>query len=275
HHGLIPIRFSYFGESILTGKTENTVMHPDYRGKGIYFPFEVKFLEEARERFQMTWTSIGVLEQGRIRLKLGYAAVGGYAPYIKVTNRAYLEQLLAGMIRRRISNRLLSALLIGAPKIGSLVLMPFFTRKGAMNDELKLEKVIDIDTVAEEIDEFWERNKGKFGITTDRNSRYLKWRIFENPNIVHEFFIARNRGKMAGYAIASSRERDGAIEGRIVDLIADDNNEMIFNSILNGVEDSLKEGGIRLIHFQTLLSNNFLNEAIRMSGYINVLRLPI
>ena len=95
HHGLIPIRFSYFGKSILTGKTENTVMHPQYRGKGIYFPFEVKFLEEARERFQMTWTSIGVLEQGKIRLKLGYTAVGSYAPYIKVTNRAYLEQLLA------------------------------------------------------------------------------------------------------------------------------------------------------------------------------------
>ena len=274
-HGLIPIPLTFSGKSILAGKTENTHIHPPYAGKGLYYPFEVRFIEESKARFDLLYTTQGRGAAGKIRLKLGYTSIGGYATYMKAIKKSSLDKLLASMIRRRISNRLLSTLLIGALKVGSIVLMPFFTRKGALNDEVKLEKATDIDTVAEEIDKFWERNKEKFGITADRNSRYLKWRIFDNPNLVHEFFLARKRGEMFGYAIVRSRERAGAMEGRIVDLIADDNNEVIFNSILNGVQDALKERGVGIIHFQTLFSNNTLNKAIRRNGYINISTLPI
>jgi hypothetical protein len=270
HHGLIPIKFSYFGSPILTGKTENTVMHPQYRGKGIYYPFEVKFCEEAKERFQLLYTTWAVAEHGRIRLKLGYAIVGRYAHYIKATKKSYLDKYLANTIKGGIRNRFIAALLVGISKAGSVFLMPFFSREGSMDRTVKLERVTNIETVAEELDKFWERNKGKFGITADRNSRYLKWRIFDNPNLTHEFFLARRQSDVVGYVITRNA---GEGRGVIIDLIASNNDEKVFNTILDGAVSKFKESGIHVIHFSTLSSDNFLNKALRRNGFMLSLML--
>jgi len=266
HHGLIPIKFSYFGSPILTGKTENTVMHPRYRGKGIYYPFEVKFCEEAKERFQLLYTTWAVAEQGRVRLKLGYAIVGRYAKYMKATKKSYLDKHLAKTIKGRVRNRFIAALLIGISKVGSVFLMPFFSRKGSMDRTVKLERVTSIETVAEELDKFWERNKGKFGITADRNSRYLKWRIFDNPNLTYEFFLARRQSDVVGYVITRNA---GEGQGMITDLVASHNDEKVFNTILDGAVSKFRESGIHVIQFPTLSSDNFLNKALKRNGFVS------
>ena len=267
-HGLIPIRLSYFGRSILSGKTENTHLHPPYRGKGIYYPFEVKCLQQARARFQLTWTTAGVAEQGRIRLKLGYATVGRYAHYIKATKKLNLDRAVANTINKIVDNKFIATLLIGASKLGNAVLMLLFYRKGQTDQTIKLERVTSINTVAEELDKFWERNRGKFGITIDRNSRYLKWRIFDNPNLSYEFFLAVRQRQVVGYVITKSSEKVGVKLGTIVDLIADDNSEVIFNSILDRVDSMFRENGIYMIHFPTLLSGNSLNRALKGNGFV-------
>lgn len=270
HHGLIPSRFSYFGRSILMGKTENTHLHPPYAGKGVYYPFEVKFIEEAKDRFDLLYTTQGSGAPGRVRLKLGYASVGRYANYIKATKKSYLDKLLAGAIKGRVHNKFIAAMLIGASKVGSVILMPFFSREGSMDRTVKLERLTNIETVAEELDKFWERNKGKFGITVDRNSGYLKWRIFDNPNLTYEFFLARKQSKIVGYAITRSA---GEGQGTIVDLIADGNNQRIFDAILNRVVTEFEEAGIYTIQFPTLLSNNSLNKALKRNGFVSSLML--
>jgi len=266
HHGLIPIKFSYFGSPILTGKTENTMMHPHYRGKGIYYPFEVKFCEEAKERFQLLYTTWAVAEHGNIRLKLGYAIVGRYAKYVKATKKSYLDKQLANTIRREVRNRFIAALLIGISRVGSVFLMPFFSRGGSLDRTVKLEKVTDIETVAGELDKFWEFNKGKFGITADRNSQYLKWRIFDNPNLTYEFFLARRQGDIVGYVIT---RKVGEKRGVITDLVASNNDEKVFNTILDGVVNKFRESGLHVVQFLTLSSDNFLNKALKRNGFVS------
>ena len=271
HHGLIPIKFSYFGSPILMGKTENTHLHPPYAGKGVYYPFEVKFIEEAKDRFGLLYTTQGSGAPGRVRLKLGYATVGRYAHYIKATKMSYLDKQLANAIRRRIRNRFIAALLIGISKTGSVFLMPFFSREGSMDRTVKLERVTNIETVAEELDKFWEWNKGKFGITADRNSRYLKWRIFDNPNLTYEFFLARRQSDVVGYVITRN---SGEGRGVITDLIAINNDEKVFNTILDGAVSKFRESGIHVIQFLTLSSDNFLNKALRRNGFVSSSMVP-
>ena len=271
HHGLIPIKFSYFGSPILMGKTENTHLHPPYAGKGVYYPFEVKFIEEAKDRFGLLYTTQGSGAPGRVRLKLGYATVGRYAHYIKVTKKSYLDKQLANTIRKRIRNRFIAALLIGISKAGSVFLMPFFSREGSMDRTVKLERVTNIETVAEELDKFWEWNKGKFGITADRNSRYLKWRIFDNPNLTYEFFLARRQSDVVGYVITRNA---GEGRGVITDLIASNNDEKVFNTILDGAVSKFRESGIHVIQFLTLSSDNFLNKALRRNGFVSSSMVP-
>ena len=273
HHGLIPVRFSYYGRDILAGKTENTVMHPDYRGKGIYYPFEVKFHEEAKERFQLLFTTAGVLEQGSIRLKLGYANVGGYVNYVRVVKSVYLHKWLAGIVRSKGYNRFVVTLIAIASRVSGVFAMPFFLKRSYIDKAVKLERITDIGTVSDELDRFWDRNRDKFGITADRNSRYLKWRIFENPNLEYDFYIARRQGDVVGYAILKLSGEAGAQMGSVVDLVADDNNQVLFNSIMAGVESELKENGVYAIHFFTLSSDNALNRALKRNGFVSLSRL--
>jgi len=267
HHGLIPIKFTYFGNSILTGKTENTHINPPYAGKGLYYPFEVKFIEEASDRFGLLYTTQGSGAPGRIRLKLGYVSVGGYASYMKVIQRSHLDKWLADAINRRINNKFTTDLLIAGSKLGSLILMPFFRRRGSVDEEITLHKVANIAEVAEELDKFWERNREKFGITVDRNSRYLKWRIFDNPNVTYEFLLAVRQRGIAGYVITKSNEEAEIKLGTIVDLIADDNNQEIFDTVLDAAISTFKEKGIYVVQFSTLFSDNFLNRALKRNGF--------
>jgi hypothetical protein len=72
HHGLIPTPMYILNRSILAGKTENTMIHNDYKGKHIYFPFEKNFYDEAIKIYQILFTTSGEGAPGRIREKLGY-----------------------------------------------------------------------------------------------------------------------------------------------------------------------------------------------------------
>lgn len=269
HHGLMPFKFSYMGRTILVGKTENNVIDSQYRGKGIYSTFAAKCLEEAKERFDLVFTTAGSGAKRRVRQ--GYAVVAGYTLYIKATKKSCLDKLVASIMNERTRNKFITALLVGACKLSDIILMLFFSRKGPTDKAIKLERVTNIDAVAEELDKFWERNKGKFGITIDRNSRYLKWRIFDNPNLSYEFFLAVRQRQVVGYVITKSSEGIGVKLGTIVDLIANDNNEVIFNSILNRAEGIFRENGIYIIHFPTLLSDNSLNKALKRNGFVSFL----
>jgi GNAT superfamily N-acetyltransferase len=268
HHGLIPIRCHFFDKQIMLGKTENTVMHPHYRGKGIYFPFEAKFIQEAKDNFHLLYTTAGIAEHGAIRIKLGYTNVGGYAHYLKFMKRSSLNRMITQIVRKRIGNKLVAALLIGAAKLGSIMLMPLFSRKGPRDQTITLREITGMEAIAEPWDKFWEGNSGKFGITVSRNSRYLQWRIFDNPNIDHTVFLAERQGKMVGYAITKTSREAGPEMGTFVDIIADNNDDVILNSILDRVEEKFRERNIYVLHFPTLLSGNSLNRALKRNGFI-------
>lgn len=268
HHGLIPIRFVYFGKPVLAGKTENTILHPKYKGTGIYFKYERGYVREAERRFDLLYTTAASGVPGKIRLQLGYGIVGGYARYIKITNRQHLNKVGANLIKRRISNNIFGLLLCSTLKLVSPIVMRCFSKRGPTDESVKLEKIADIEMMADGWDKFWSGNKDKFGITADRSSKYLKWKIFNNPHIGYDFFLARKHGSIVGYVITKTSRGEGATAGTIVDLIAENNNPVIFNSILKRVETIFYDNGIGVIHFPTLLSDNFLNKYIKDNGFV-------
>jgi hypothetical protein len=265
HHGLIPIRFNYFGQPMLVGKTENTMVHPGYRKKIIYFKYEEKFVEETRKRFDLLYTTAGSGVIGKIRRQLGYSIVGGYAQYVKVINVKSFSKMIATAVNKRIHNKIVASLITGVSKLFVPVVFLFFCRKGEIDKTIDLEKITDIEEASGKLDDFWRRNKGNFGITVDRNSRYLKWRIFDNPNLGYEFFIAKKDSKIIGYAITKIGQGE---YGTIVDLIAEGDNNKIFDTILDMAVDKFQERGICVIYFPTLLSKNFLNKRLRRNGFI-------
>jgi len=272
HHGLIPIQLNYFCKTLLLGKTENTILHPKYLGTGIYFIYERKFLQEAMKRFDLLYTTFAHGTPGKIRRKLGYKAVGKYLTYIKATRNMYLKKIMDSLIERKIPNSTLKIFCKYISQIFSYLLMIFFSKWGKIDKSITFEVVEDIDTIDSEIDQFCDRNKGKFGITINRTSKYLKWRIFKNPNVKYKFLLARKLGNVVGYVITKSSATD-VNRYEIVDLVCEQNNEMIFNTILKATFKRLIGAKVYAVSFTTLDSNNFLNRRLIKNGFLPVQKI--
>jgi len=267
HHGLIPIKADYFGKTLLLGKTENTILHQKYSGTGIYFLHEKKFLQEAVERFDLLYTTFAHGTPSKIRRKLGYKTVGQYLTYIKATRNMYLKKTMNSLIERKIANSALKSFCKYISHIFSYPLMIFFSKWGKIDNSVTFEVIEDINTIDGEIDKFCKRNKGEFGITINRTSNYLKWRIFKNPNVKYKFLLARKFGKLVGYVIAKSSATD-VNRREIVDLVCEQNNEILFNTILKAIVRRLVEDKVYAVSFTTLDSNNFLNRRLIKNGFL-------
>lgn len=264
HHGLIPIRFSYFGQSMLLGKTENTMVHPQHRGKVLYLLYEKEFVEEAKDRFDLLYTTDGVGTAGRVRLRLGYTPVGQYARYVKACKKSSLDQLTTAIIRTRLNSKLAAKIAIPFSWMMNHLLIMLFSSHRPIDPAVHIRKADSTEGIEEALDSLWGRSKSKFGITISRSARYLQWRVFDNPNLTYEFLVATKGNEVVGYAVVEHR-REGMAQ--IVDLVADGNDGRLLEAILRRVVEKLNEAGIQVVTFHTLLSNNTLNLSLRRNGF--------
>ena len=131
---------------------------------------------------------------------------------------------------------------------------PFFKGKKVVDIGLTFKRPENANQLAKDLDFFWGKNKESFGLTINRNYKYLKWRIFDNPNINYSMIAAYKGENLVGYIIT----REGNTNfpaGHIVDIVADEK----LGQILNRLSKC-----IRFISFKTIQSNNFLNNSFRL-----------
>jgi hypothetical protein len=264
HHGLIPIRLSCFGQSVFAGKTENTMVHPSHQGKLLYPMFEKKFMAEAKARFELLYTTMGSGTPGKIRKYLGYFPVGAYVFYLQISRKAGLDRLARAVVGKKVKNKFISRIALYGLKFLNCFLILLFPRRRPVDPSVQLNKVEDIDGFAKELDALWQRTRTRLGMTISRKSDYLKWRLFENPNVPYDFYAATRSGRMVGYAAVKHGEEG---EAAIVDLLADNNETALFDAILQGILKKLEEQKIDLILFPTLISRNSINTGLKRNGF--------
>ena len=264
HHGLIPVRLSYFGQPVLSGKTENTMVRAEYRGKIGYTSYERQFLEEAKSRYGLTYTTRGYGPPARVRLRLGYFAVGGYATYVHVGSRSALDKLVARIVSNFVKNAFVSRLVTLVQRPINLFLIRFFVANCRVDETVRLKSVDSIDEVAQDLDSWWDKNRSAFGVTVSRHARYLKWRLFDNPNTSYAFMAAMREKELVGYIVTERIEAEEAI---IHDIIVENNDSILFDTVMQLAIRSLKQEGIHVLAFQTLRSDNELNRSMKRNGF--------
>lgn len=267
HHGLIPIRATYFGRSILLGKTENTIIHPKYKGTGIYFLYERRFLREAKEKFDILYTTSGEGTPAKLRKMLGYKPVGSHATYVKFTSfeavRRYADVIFSSIIPNKL------------PRCSSIVLFgvtfPFLIWHVHRNQRklapVRIQSDIAFDNVADELDRFWLSNRRNYGITPERNSSFLRWRIASNPYCQYEILIARNNGDMVGYLIYRI-SKNRIPKGIVVDVVASRNDATIINSLLYDYIRVLRLRNVPVAMVPTILSKSSINKVLTNNGFL-------
>lgn len=266
HHGLIPIRIIYNGQSLRMGKTENTIIHPNLLGNGIYFLYEKKFFAESSKKFDILATTSGHGAPGKIRKRLQYKPVSNYEIYFTLCSRKNICKALKNILTSQRRLRFVRSPISYIAGVLSFFCSPIFRSKKNQVDNIKLSYILSINDYKDMIDQFWGENADQFGITIERSSDFLKWRIFENPNIEYTFLAAEQEKKLVGYAILK-KSKGQFNYGVIEDIVAKNCNQAIYLALLCEVKNFFNLEQCAAIIFPTLKSNRVLETAFKNAGY--------
>ncbi len=230
HHGIVPTPMVVDGEVCSGGRTENTIIEPVVRKKIFYPGMEKKAFGEAVRDFALLYTVHASGPQGKIRERLGYHAVGRWAVYLPVIGRRYLA-VLARRLRDRLAPRLpdvfvsaAAATAAGLWRLGGLL-------ERAPGD-VAYEVVDDLDAFRAEYEAFWQEARRGYDVSIDRSWEFLRWRVFDNPNLQFRLWAIRRDGRLEGVVIGHRHILGEAWALYVDDLIVRTYDEASFATVL-------------------------------------------
>lgn len=270
HHGLVPLKLSYFGRPLLLGMTENTMIHPKFKGKNLYFPFEKQFIEEdLDDRYDLLLTRASNGSQGRVRARLGYTIFDNWCHHVKFLTKKGMVSAIQDYMLRKKFGKFLTAVTTGlAAPIGHVMFMPNF-RLNKYNDII-LEAFDFKKGELAQIDHFLDKNRDSYEITAWRSGKLLKWWLHDNPYINGSLLVAKAKKEILGY-MAWRPGAAGAHWGRtaeIIDIYVTGFSLDLLQKILCIGSDFLQKQGYDVVFFKTLQSNLRIQEILLKAGFI-------
>lgn len=162
HHGVMAELFTFFGKEIIVGKTENTMILPEFRENILYLRYEKEFLNNYKKRFGAIFSTFGPKNAIKMRAALGYKnnikwenTYIGYEPLVSLS-----------LIFNRIK---LFKINVDLDKIS------YFFYDGFDCQVLDGEKnIFDFDS-------FWGKISKDYELTPARTKANLSWRFWTNP----------------------------------------------------------------------------------------------
>lgn len=228
HHGVMPVAFSDGGKDLLFGKTENTMVLPDYRRKILYPRFEKKFQREYESRYDALFSTMGPAAAIRQRKALGYDfpvewVTSRHTPSF-VTEARFLCSLIADKIK--------------TPK----KFQTPFGRQCATYGKLRKYGFLDHDEAKKSkfFENFWEEARINFAVAPRRRKQDLNWRFWSNPYKDHLTLVVQEGG-VYGYCIVSilpSHHNEAFLEDFCVRSNTAREAGQLFRRLLQALKDS-------------------------------------
>lgn len=219
HHGVMPIAFSHGNEDLVFGKTENTMVLPDYRSKILYPRYEKRFLKEYEGKFDALFSTLGPSAAIRQRRAMGYS-FGVDWKTLRVSTGRTSEALF---ILTSLQQKLINVEVNRSKQLGRLL------RYGFMTDDQALR--------CDFFDDFWDRAKLNFSIAPRRQKCDLSWRFWLNPNKEFLTFVI-DSVKTKGYGIITFndlKKSEVVLEDFCVESNSADEARRFFLEMLNAL----------------------------------------
>ena len=113
HHGIMPVRFTRGRDDLLFGKTENTMLLPEYRRKILYPRYERRFAQRYEERFDALFSTFGHAAAIRQRRAMGYRSEATWLHVRMPTSWVSELRFAYGLLRHKLAISTLDALCDG------------------------------------------------------------------------------------------------------------------------------------------------------------------
>ena len=201
HIALIPMRFEYFDREVIVGKSEDSGLSPEYRGKRLFGKLEKSCFDQASEKgFSIAYSISRTARE--VHLKAGYHPLPSLKGYFVSLEHDFVAKELSKVLKLRTPGE---TLLKTTLKIFSNRFKKRFRTKPVKLEKIAIEKINRFDGRA---DELWNRfiDQHKV-ITVKRSASYLNWRFVDNPNHEYDIYMALYKDAPVGYLITTAVRR--------------------------------------------------------------------
>ena len=268
HHGVMPIRFTCSDKNLVAGKTENTMVHQDYRRKILYPMYEQQFLKQYRKKFDLLFSTMGPDSALRQRKALGYKAEQRWLNYAWALNPGALASLLAfRLIHNKKKIRWVRA--SNCAQLFGNILSYLNGSSWKSKKTLPL-TILSCDEASRHkfFKEFWSYARKDFPLTPRRDQIDLKWRFWENPYAIYYSLICENHHHGDAYGIV----RDcGNQVYMLEDIVCFPPTSAFFLKMLSSICEWAESHGANAMLFSTTSDENDLRTALESFQKTNLL----
>lgn len=203
--GSVPTELYVRGKKIFSAWLANWIIKEEMRGKGV----GTGILKEMGRNKLLLASSMSRMAYP-LYLKRGFTVLGKYSRLIYINNPERTLSLIRSMHPKEVVSKLDAKI---------FTTREFFSRN---NENIKIEW--DKKFNEKEWNEAWIVIRKRFEATTDRTSKYIRWRFREHPYIKYHIGIARtHEGSILGMAVVRIETARVPVDfsiARIVDIVS-------------------------------------------------------
>lgn len=233
HHGIMPVRFTWGEKDLLFGKTENTMVLPEYRQKILYPRFERRFAKEYEPRYHALFSTTGPAAAIRQREAMNYEAKQRWVYLEHAYEPLGSLVLLARHPRLRIVRNLTGLICRSSWKAPIPAGVSLLTAEEAQKEPFLVD--------------YWARARGFWGVAPSRAAADLTWRYWENPYAPYYAVLVKGSQRARGNALVII-EHYAPGAANIADFSADEpNHELLLYALSKAIDVAKKKLGVSLV----------------------------
>jgi N-acetylglutamate synthase-like GNAT family acetyltransferase len=221
HYGAVPLAYKLFDETCMAGFASTLVIDRDHRAGMLFFSLQSYLQREYRKRnMRFVYgliTRANVLEP---HLRTGWKKIGTVPVYAKPFN---FPVVAASVLK----HPLLRALAYVPLKVAQLLWRTYWSRR---TSRIAVEESSQFGTDA---DAFLEAFMASRQVTALRTREILNWRFAGYPERAYRIFVAREAGRVVGYAVTRCMPLKHLRALAVVDIAFDPAHEAVGKALLH------------------------------------------
>jgi GNAT superfamily N-acetyltransferase len=252
-HPLNIIRVKWKDRELLSGVVIDLMVHPEHRKKSLF----IRLARAAHE--QMTATGVG--------LSSGFPNANSYPAAIRYLN--YKTVCRVPVLVMPVSSQLLTKRVKMPAWLGSAMgeaAVAGFRLASALAPKGEGVEVEEVMEFPKEIDEFWKRASENHTIISVRDFQYLQWRYCTCPTRKYRILLARKDGKLVGYLVHRTFEKEGLKLGGIIDVLVEPGCKEGLHALMRAAISAMRKEGVCAL-IALMQRDVFYYPSIRRHGF--------
>jgi len=222
-YALIPLRMKAQGRPCLGSLSLDTMVHPDYRGQGVFIRLAERAYQLAAERgIDLVYGFPNQNSHHAFIARLGWRDLHDGVPlWVKPLN-------MDSIVRKRFVK---SGLIAGLGGTAGKVAVNVLSRKPATTGPTC--HVAQTASFDDRFDSLWAEASRDWSVAVVRDREYLTWRYVEKPGGDYTILVAERGEELLGYVVLKCVPRFGLEIGLLVDVLWTPREKGVANALIS------------------------------------------